>query len=223
MEQKSTMIFINPKFKNAYINPNFLIPPASKIHINPKFLNQQVLNSSLAQPPLPPPEEKIIVPEPPPLPPPSLPAVNKSAIIKNTKRSLIRRAPEVLQGQISQMPKQSTSNEINRSSTSEKRLNLIKISNTKLVNASQLMKRQQKENETIRRATESLIKAKRLQKKKTIYKLDHRNEKRNEESPKKKRKIIKQYSIRSVEQQKAITPALDEKKTVLKSPKLLKS
>jgi hypothetical protein len=194
MEPKT--IFINPKFKNAYINPNFFVqaPSNSTIHLNPKFFNQQI--ASHFQPPLPPPppvREK--VPEPP---------VNKSAIIKNTKRSLIRATvPQNL-------PNAADIQRVSQKSPSiatEKKLNLIKISNTKLVNASHLMTRQQKENETIKKATESLIKAKKLQRKKangekpSIYKLDRRKENHQPVTPssskKKQRKIVKQYSIRS--------------------------
>lgn len=227
MEHKSTTIFINPKFKNAYINPNFLVPASTTIHVNPKFLNQQVItsvNHLSSQPPLPPPRQQIKVPEPPPLA-----STNKSAIIKNTKRSLIR-VQEKLPGAIpchgqiqTQQPKPLTD-------TIEKKLNLIKISNTKLVNASQLMSRQQKENETIKKATESLIKAKKLQQKKangqkqSIYRLDRRKEDHSLPSPvtpKKKRKIIQQYSIRSVDQAKSVV--IKKKDAVVINPKLLKT
>lgn len=185
MEQRSTTIFINPKFKNAYINPNFLLGATtnSTIHVNPKFLNQQV---PTIQPPLPPPPPK--VPEPPPL-------IVKSAIIKNTKRSLIR-APEKVE---------STTPVQEHPAIVTKKMNLIKISNTKLVNASHLMTKQQKENETIKKATESLIKAKKFQQKKanseqsSIYKLDHRKDS-EAVSSKKKKKIIKQFSIKNVDQ-----------------------
>lgn len=216
MEHKSTTIFINPKFKNAYINPNFLVPASKTIYVNRKFLNQQVMN----QPPLPPPIEQIKVPEPPPLA-----STNKCAIIKNTKRSLIRVQEKLpsIQSEI-QEPKPLTTDTI------EKKLNLIKISNTKLINASHLMKRQQKENETIKKATESLIKAKKLQQKKangqkqSIYRLDRRKDDKIQPSPvtpKRKRKIIQQYSIRSVDQAKSIT--IRKKVAVVTSPKLLKT
>lgn len=219
MEPKT--IFINPKFKNAYINPNFLVPTQtnSTIHLNPKFFNQNF------QPPLPP-----LPPPLPPLPPVKEkvpePADNKSAIIKNTKRSLIRAAPEKNQKnddkKIQLMPQKSST-----IATENKKLNLIKISNTKLVNASHLMTRQQKENETIKKATESLIKAKKLQRKKangekpSIYKLDRRKENHQPITPskKKQRKIVKQYSIRST----SAGPSPKKKIIVVTNPKLLKT
>lgn len=212
MEQKSTTIFINPKFKNAYINPHFLMMTSTNntIHVNPKFLNQQV--SSVIQPPLPPPPAK--VPEPPP--------IAKCAIIKNTKRSLIR-APEKIESttcvvQLQHHPEQQHPIAI------AKKMNLIKISNTKLVNASHLMTKQQKENETIKKATESLIKAKKLQRKKasgekaSIYKLDRT--KGIEVVVKKKRKIINQFSIKNVDQPN--TPSPKKKSAIVTNPKLLK-
>lgn len=196
MEQKSTTIFINPKFRNAYINPQFLMGAStnSTIHLNPKFFT--------AQPPLPPPqpiEAPIKVPEPPPL--------AKSAIIKNTKRSLIR-APEKIESTV-----------VLEHPVEIKKMSLIKISNTKLVNASHLMSKQQKENETIKKATESLIKAKKIQRKKasgekaSIYKLD-----RTKGDEPDVRKIIKQFSIKNVD--KPNTPK--RKAVIVTNPKLLK-
>lgn len=209
MEPKSTTIFINPKFKNAYINPNFLMPISTNntIHVNPKFLlNQQVIQPPL--PLLPPPK----VPEPPP--------ICKSAIIKNTKRSLIR-APEKIESSTISVQKHPE----HQHPVEAKKMHLIKISNTKLVNASHLMSKQQKENETIKKATESLIKAKKLQRKKangekaSIYKLDRT--KGGDASAKKKRKIIKQFSIKNVDQPNT-QPSPKKKTVVVTNPKLLK-
>lgn len=208
MEQKSTTIFINPKFKNAFINPNFLMVTSTNntIHVNPKFLNQQV--SSAIQPPLPPPPAK--VPEPPP--------IAKSAIIKNTKRSLIRASEKV------EPFRTSLEDPEGHPAIVAKKMNLIKISNTKLVNASHLMTKQQKENETIKKATESLIKAKKFQQKKasgekaSIYKLDRRRG--SDPTAKKKKKIIKQFSIKNVDQPN--TPSPKKKSVIIANPKLLK-
>jgi hypothetical protein len=146
------------------------IQNSNKIHINPKFLQvpaaklQQNITST-----------------------PTLPLVNNSAIIKNTKRSLIRAV---------------TTRDSSQGQAKEKKLlnkNLIKISNTKLVNASHLIKCQQKENELIKNVTESLIKTKKLQRKSqaanSVYKFDRRKD----GSAKKKRKIVSQYSIRRID------------------------
>lgn len=213
MEQKASTIFINPKFKNAYINPNFLMMQStnSKIHVNPKFLVQQV--SSDVQPPLPPPPAK--VPEPPP--------ITQSAIIKNTKRSLIRK-PEKIEPKVSPISQlqQHTEHPVE-----VRKMQLIKISNTKLVNASHLMDKQQKENETIKKSTESLINAKKLQRKKengekmSIYKLD-RTKGLEASAKKKQRKIINQFSIKNVDLQKNQSIPNKKKSVIVTSPKLLK-
>jgi len=144
---------------------------------------------------------------------PIVPIINNNAIIKNTKRSLIR-APAKIENKIVQGQKSVPVN-------FAKKMNLIKISNTKLVNASHLMKEQQKENEQIKKATESLIKTKKLIKKseaeRSIYKLD-----RTRTSPglgKKKKRIVSTYSIRRVDSSEKLTP----KKVLVSDHKLLKS
>lgn len=204
--QKVPTIFINPKFKNAYINPNFLKTNPNTIHVNPKFLQQQQVNSQNLQ----------LQTQASSLAKPTVPA--SSSIIKNTKRSLIRAPTKI---------------EISNSSTNvsqgqkflptqvTRKMNLIKISNTKLVNASHLMKAQQKENEIIKKATESIIKTKKLMKKsepeRSIYKLD-----RTKSSPgigKKKKKIVSTYSIRRVESSDKLSP----KNVRVTGQKLLKS
>lgn len=148
MAQKPTTIFINPKFKNAHINPNFL--PNKKIHVNPKFLVQ---NNSIS-----------------PLPPPPVqqqPPASSSVIIRNTRRTLIRE-PRSNNSTIPQVT--------NKSVPFQQQL--IKISNNKLVTAGHLMKQQQKENEMIKNTTKSIIKSKKLQRETessdSIYKLDRR-------------------------------------------------
>lgn len=204
MEQpKSSTIFINPKFKNAYINPNFLKSNSNKIHVNPKFLQHMNAQQSLQQQPT----QAINVAQSKSI----VPIINSNAIIKNTKRSLIR-APAKIENKNVQGQKP-----VNFA----KKMNLIKISNTKLVNASHLMKEQQKENEKIKIATESLIKTKKLMKKseaeRSIYKLD-----RTKSSPgfgKKKKRIVSTYSIRRVDSADKLTP----KKVLVTGHKLLKS
>jgi hypothetical protein len=196
MAEKPPTIFINPKFKNAHINPNFL-KSSNSIHINPKFLlaQQQLAPATLNNPPLP-------VSKP-------IPASN--AIIRNTRRTLIRASapsrPNVSTTQFSQPFVQRP--------TMLQQPQLIKISKTKLVTAAHLMKCQQKENEIIKKTTESLIKSKKLQRKSempsSIYKLDRRQE----PLPKKKRTIVSTYSLRRVD---AISP----QKVVVSDRKLLK-
>lgn len=205
MEQpKSSTIFINPKFKNAYINPNFLKSNSNTIHVNPKFLQHMNAQHNLQQQQT----QAINIAQSKPI----APIINNNAIIKNTKRSLIRapaKIEKIVQGQKS-VP-------VNFA----RKMNLIKISNTKLVNASHLMKEQQKENEQIKKATESLIKTKKLIKKseaeRSIYKLD-----RTRTSPglgKKKKRIVSTYSIRRVDSSEKLTP----KKVLVSDHKLLKS
>ncbi|CAG9799500.1 unnamed protein product [Chironomus riparius] len=207
MEQqpKSTMIFINPKFKNAYINPNFLKSNSNTIHVNPKFLQHMNAQQSLQQQQT----QAINIAQSKPI----VPVLNSNAIIKNTKRSLIR-APAKIDSKIAQGQKSVPVNYA-------KKMNLIKISNTKLVNASHLMKEQQKENEKIKKATESIIKTKKLMKKseaeQSIYKLD-----RTKSSPglgKKKKRIVSTYSVRRVDSAEKLTP----KKVLVTGHKLLKS
>lgn len=53
-QRSSNTIFLNPKFKNIHINPNFLLKQNSKpnkIHINPLFMksNTDILNNILAR------------------------------------------------------------------------------------------------------------------------------------------------------------------------------
>jgi hypothetical protein len=196
MAQKPSTIFINPKFKNAHINPNFL--PSNKIHVNPKFLSQNSVAPSNPKPPE-------------PLPAPTiaqyaLPSVsNNNAIIRNTRRTLIRApvprsADHVTQHNFYQKTPQQQ---------------LIKVSKNKLVTAAHIMRCQQKENEIIKNKTESIIKTKKLQRKTesesrpSIYKLDRRA------SPVKKKKIISTYSIRRVD---SLTP----KKVVVTDKSLLR-
>lgn len=191
MAQKPSTIFINPKFKNAHINPNFL--PTNKIHVNPKFLSQN----------------PVAPPNPEPLPAPPItqhtPAVvpYNNAIIRNTRRTLIRApiprsADGVAQHKVvsQRMPQQQ----------------LIKVSKNKLVTAAHIMLQQQKQNEIIKNKAESIIKTKKLQRKTeskpSIYKLDRR-------SPVKKKKIVSTYSIRRVD---TLTP----KKVIVADKNLLR-
>lgn len=198
MDQQK-LIFINPKFKNAYINPQFLKQNPNTIHINPRFLQHE--SSSIPVPQQAPQSSG---------PPPPTP-VHENAIIKNTKRSLVRipirpDTYKCAQGQ-KQVP------------AVTKKLNLIKIGNNKLVNATQLMKAQQKENEIIKKTTESLIKSKKLLKKseneQSIYKLDRR--KSTPTSAKKKKRLVSTYTIRRVDDR------MSPKKVVVTGQKLIKT
>lgn len=147
--QKSSTIHINPKFKNAYINPNFLKNNATQIHLNPKFLQISQQSSFIAPQQVPATQNKPTV------------SGNASAIIKNTKRSLIR-APVILEKNDNQQQ--------NALLQPMKKQNLIKISNTKLIKASQLMEVQQKENELIKNVT------KEMKNPESVYKLDRRKQ-----------------------------------------------
>lgn len=189
MAQKPT-IFINPKFKNIHVNPNFL-QHNKNIHVNPRFFVGTDLVAFQPPPPSEPPVK-------PPLPPP--PVVSNNAIIRNTRRTLIR-APAVASRSLDvpvalSQPK----NTITTKLPIQPQPQLIKISKTKLVSASHLMKFQQKENEMIKNTTESIIKTKKLQRKakepESVYKLDRRTIK--------KKKIVSTYSIRSVSPKKSI-------------------
>ncbi|KAG5676369.1 hypothetical protein PVAND_006210 [Polypedilum vanderplanki] len=185
--QKSSTIFINPKFKNAYINPNFLKnSSATQIHLNPRFIqNQQIPNAQVINQP------SIVKSE--------ISTVKNNAIIKNTKRSLIRAPVKVESDENSQILKVKPTKDI------PTKLNLIKISNTKLVNASHLMKYQQKENEVIKNITESLIKSKKKLKAESVYKIDRRKagagsiqkKKSNTKNGLSPKKFSKQASIRT--------------------------
>lgn len=198
MESKPN-IHINPKFKNAHINPNF-IQQTSRILINPRFLQQQQNGSELSissssQHHAYPSRPSEIHHQPTPLP--------STAIIRNTRRTLIR-APAVSQQPI--RPVISTPNPpvaLTTSSTAQNN-HLIKIGKNKLVTAAHLMNAQQKANEIIKSKTESLIKTVKLKRNeiksaKSIYKLDRR---RQDVIGSKKKKIVRKYSIKRVEQPK---------------------
>jgi hypothetical protein len=194
MAQKpSNSIFINPKFKNIHVNPNFLQSSNSKVHFNPKFLEANFLGAHLfasQQPPLPPSKPPVN----PPLPP--TPAINSNAIIRNTRRTLIRAPAVATRSNVISSSKEPVALKL----PTQPQHQLIKISKNKLVTAAHLMKCQQKENELIKNTTKSIIKTKKLQRKAeepgSIYKLDHRTLK--------KKKIISTYSIRRVSPTKSI-------------------
>lgn len=198
MAQNPPTIFINPKFK-AHLNPNFL-KSSNSIHVNPKFLIAQQQNF-IAPPTEAPPIN-------PPLPPE--PILTSNAIIRNTRRTLIRASAPA-------RPNVSTaiSQSLDRRPTIFQQPQLIKISKNKLVTAAHLMKCQQKENEIIKKTTESLIKSKKLQlktnTKPSIYKLDRRQNL----LPKRKKTIVSKYSLRRVD---AISP----QKVIVSDRKLLK-
>lgn len=173
MAQKPPTIFINPKFKNAHINPNFL-KSSNSIHVNPKFLN-------LVAPPA---YEPPVNPPLPPLPDGS--SASSNTIIRNTRRTLIR------------MPAVARPSTVVAQKPPAPPNQLIRISKNKIVTAAHLMQVQQKENEIIKQTTESIIKSKKLQRKtesSSIYKLDRRSE----ALPKRKKKIVSKYSIRRVD------------------------
>jgi hypothetical protein len=216
MAEKPSTIFINPKFKNAHINPNFL-QANNKIHINPKFLlAQQQQNAAIQStavmtipvdpPPLPPPQLPQFIPPPPP---------SNSAIIKNTRRTLIRVPVAPSRSNLPLQPAIPTFSERKQLNHQQPSQQLIKISKTKLVTAAHLMKCQQKENEIIKQTTESIINSKKLHRKTelkdSIYKLDRRHD----PQLKKKKRIVSTYSIRRVD---AISP----KKVVVSNRKLMK-
>lgn len=185
MAQKPS-IFINPKFKNILINPNFVQQNNKVVHVNPKFFAG--INLVAFQPP--PPSEPLVKP---PLPP--APVVSSNAIIRNTRRTLIR-APGVDMSR-SNVPVVSSQQQAKLPAQTQ----LIKISKNKLVTAAHLMKCQQKENEIIKNATESIIKTKKLrrrevEKPESIYKFDR--------TALKKKKIVSTYSIRRESPKKPI-------------------
>lgn len=197
MAQKPSTIFINPKFKNAHINPNFL--QTNKIHINPKFLTKNIVA-------VPHPEPTEATPAQPHVQRESPALINSNAIIRNTRRTLIR------------VPISRSSTEVTQQKTFvdsklPQQQQLIKVSKNKLVTAAHLMRCQQKENEKIKSTTESIIKTKKLQRnaesEPSIYKLDRRS------SPIKKKKIVSTYSIRRVE---TISP----KKVIVPDRKMLR-
>lgn len=181
MAQRPTSIHVNPKFVGAHFNRNFLPQPpqtSRKILINPNFI-----------PPLPveePPEFRAdaIRPKPPPEPAPS------SAIIRNTRRSLIRASA------LSRLNIKTQSNQTALPRPPQQ--HLIKLSNNKIVNANYLIDRQQKENEQIKNATISIIQSKKLRRKidrgvDSVYKLDRRD------VPVNKKKIVSKFSIKRVD------------------------
>lgn len=186
MTQKPTTIFINPKFKNAHFNPHFL--PNKKIHVNPKFLHQSVIPEVALQP-------VSVLPTP-------TNEFRSNAIIRNTRRTLIRTPA---------FPRSNVSVEVTKTAPSQQ---LIRLSKNKLVTAAHLMKCQQKENEIITKTKESIIKSKKLQRKTetkdSVYKIDRRY------SPiKKKKKIVSTYSIRRVDANKATATNSSSKKWVI--------
>lgn len=188
MAQRPTSIHVNPKFVGAHFNPNFLQrpPQKTKILINPNFI-----------PPLPveppPPELRVDANKPPPPPEPA----PTSAIIKNTRRSLIRASA------LSRLDVQTTQSNQNSNQVALPRppqQQLIKLSNNKIVNANYLMDRQQKENEQIKNATISIIQSKKMRRRiadrgasESVYKLDRRD------VPVNKKKIVRKFSIKRVD------------------------
>lgn len=184
MAHKPSTIFINPKFRNAHFNPNFL--QGNNIHINPKFLSQNVISTSAAEPATVSSSQDSIKS-----------ATKNNPIIKNTRRTLIRASqPDSRTNVVSPMTSSALNVPAEKKSSPHQ---LIKINKNKLVTAAHLMKCQQKENEIIKNATESIITSKKLQRKtdikESIYKLDRR-----QLSTQKKRKVIvSTYSLRRVE------------------------
>lgn len=177
MAQKPS-IFINPKFKNIHVNPNFLQQSSKNIHVNPLFF----LGSNLvAFQPAPPLEEN--PPVKPPLPP-------MPAIIRNTRRKLIRAPAACSSSRSNVIPQSNNAVSTRYELPVQPQHQLIKISKNKLVTAAHLMKCQQKENEIIKNTTELIMKTKKLQRKaeepESVYKLDHRTQK--------KKKIVSTYS-----------------------------
>lgn len=167
MDELSNSIYINPKFKNVHINPNFLNSTAKTIFINPAFILPQPI-----EPPL-------------PAPVPQKPAPPR--IIKNTLRKLIREPlekPKVI--------------------PLIRKTSLVKVSNTKLVRASHLIKEQNKQNEIIRQSEELMKKAMERNKieatSSSVYKLDRRYE------TFKKKKIIRKDTLKRFESYSTISP-----------------
>lgn len=190
MAQRPTSIHVNPKFVGVHFNPNFLQqrpPQKTKILINPNFI-----------PPLPveppPPELRADAIKPPPPPPEPAPS---SAIIRNTRRSLVRAsALSRLNVQATQSNQKSNQTALSRPPQQQ----LIKLGNNKVVNANYLMDRQQKENEQIKNATISIIQSKKLRRRiadrgaaESVYKLDRRD------VPVNKKKIVRKFSIKRVD------------------------
>lgn len=136
------------------------------------------------------------------------PPLEPKPLIKNTKRKLIR-VPVTPPAATASST--ATSQNVTRPSfvpspvpavTTQQ--NLIKISKTKLVRASDLIKCQQKENEIIKKTTESIIKSKKIQQKaaakRSIYKLDRR-----EDPNMKKKKVVSTYTIRRMSSSDGVT------------------
>jgi hypothetical protein len=179
MEPKPSIHF-NPKFSTkVHINPKFL---QQKLLVNPHFLQQQNEKFSL---------ETVAPPRPPDIssmPPIPQQISSSNPIIRNTRRTLIRASGG------------SNNTELKPSTTTLPiSKNLIKIGKNKLVTASHLIKVQQKENAIIQSKTESIIRTKKLKRKekepKSIYKLDRRSDPVGST----KKKIVRKYSIKRVE------------------------
>lgn len=171
-------IHFNPKFKNAHINPNFIQQP-SKILINPRFLLQQNDYQSSTHEIFSRPTE-------------ILPTLQSTAIIRNTRRTLIR-APAVSKPPI---PSTSKLPPVEHPSNCK---NLIKIGKNKLVTAAHLVRVQQKENEIIKSKSESFIKTKKLKRMETEPKSIYKIDRRHEDPIGSRRKIVRKYSIKRVE------------------------
>lgn len=167
MAELSNSIFINPKFKNVHINPNFLNSSAKSIFINPAFIQPQPVEQS--------PFTDV---HPAPSPP---------RIIKNTLRKFIR-AP-VEESKVVPLTRKTS---------------LIKVSNTKLVRASHLIKEQNQQNEIIRQSEEKMKNARERKKieatSSSVYRLDRRFE------TFKKRKVVYGDSFKRFDSYATISP-----------------
>lgn len=194
MAQKPSTIFINPKFKNPssiHVNPNFL--QSNKIHVNPRFLSQNLPTAPAPEP------LKVLATQQ-----SHQPAVKDNPIIRNTRRTLIRAPAAAPRSNFPLSTTQSTILTEKANAIRHPHPQLIKISKNKLVTAAHLMQCQQKENEIIKNAAESIIKSKKLQRKteppESIYKLDRRQSM----LMRKKKKVVSTYSIRRVSPKKVI-------------------
>lgn len=175
MEPTKPSIHFNPKFNTkVHINPKFL---QQKLLVNPHFLQQQ--NEIVI--------ETVACSRPPDIINPVV--VTSNPIIRNTRRTLIRAQPVTKSKEF-----------IPTSTSTSSSSNLIKIGKNKLVTASHLINVQQKENAIIQSKTESIIRTKKLKMKekepKSIYKLDRRQ---NPIGSSTKKKIVRKYSIKRIE------------------------